>query len=192
MSEKDFFTQELKVKNVHEHSWQYCVNLCKGKKVLHVGCSDWPLTDPKNSLHRELQQHCSILHGVDDKDTDKMGKVLGGSYYKNLSDVKEGYDVIIVPNVLEHVSNAGIFMNTLLNIGFKELFILVPNYSISHEAKYLEDGTFIEKVHPDHVAWYSPYTLSNLVRRYWYSTDIIEQTMFFDGTNMVGILITRG
>ena len=39
--------------------------LCAGKRVLHIGCADWPLTAPQISLHLGLQSHCAQLDGFD-------------------------------------------------------------------------------------------------------------------------------
>lgn len=188
--EKDFFTQQVVVRSSDDHSWAYCANISKDMKVLHVGCSDWPLTSPKDSLHAELQKHCTLLHGADPNDTDIMEKEIGGVYFKTVAEADNYYDVILVPNVLEHASNAGELIGQLLSKDFKKLFVLVPNYSIYTQAKY-NDMIFTERVHPDHVAWYSPYTLLNLFRRYMNKDRDTYELAFFDGGNMISILITR-
>lgn len=41
--------------------------ICAGKRVLHVGCSDWPITDLEHSLHLQLDSVCE-LDGFDTHD----------------------------------------------------------------------------------------------------------------------------
>ena len=43
---------------------------CKAKDVLHFGCTDWPVFNPKNNLHITLSE---ITKSIDGFDIDKLG-----------------------------------------------------------------------------------------------------------------------
>lgn len=194
-STPDFFTQQLHVKEYPNHTWDYCTDLCKDKTVLHVGCSDWPIFNPATSLHLHLAKHCRLLYGLDPNGTDELKKHLPNSkYFDDTHHIEWSYggnfraDVILIPNVLEHVRDAEYFLEKLFEIQHKEMFILVPNYKISEQGVY-ENGIFTEKVHPDHYCWYSPYTLLNTVKPFIDSTKKEAELLFFDNQSMIGIRI---
>lgn len=190
MGEKDFFTQELKVGRVEDHSWLFCQHLCEGRKVLHVGCTDYPIFNPEGNLHIEMGKYAKELHGVDPNGTEELSKRYNGKYFKRLHEADSYYDVILVPNVLEHVKDAGLFIQDLFEVKFRTLFVLVPDYSISKQATY-DNGIFAERIHPDHYAWYSPYTLLNLFKSQIDRGHFTYELNFFDGGNMISILITN-
>ena len=39
--------------------------ICANRRVLHVGCVDWPITSVESSLHLFLDRHCAALDGFD-------------------------------------------------------------------------------------------------------------------------------
>ena len=184
----DFFTQRLKVVNLETHSWEYCKALCKDKKVLHIGCSDWPIFNPKGNMHIFLSEFCKELHGVDPNGIDELKKHYNGTYFKLIELVDEKYDVILVPNIIEHLVNPGLMVDSLFAIDFKKMFVLVPNYKVYEQATY-EDGIFTERIHRDHFFWFSPYTLYNLFRSHIEAGGYDFEMNFFDNQNMVAILI---
>lgn len=186
----DFFTQRLLVGSLLEHSWVFCKRLCAGKKVLHVGCSDFPVFDVGTSLHLQLVGIAKELHGCDPNGLEELKKHYDGVYYDSILQIDQDYDVVLVPNVLEHLKNPGLMVDELFSIPFKKLFVLVPNYSISEQAIY-ERTTFTERVHPDHYAWYSPYTLWNLFKDRMEDCGAACELNFFDNGSMISILITR-
>ena len=191
ISDGDFFTQTLKVGEVKEHSWEYCKKLSSGKKVLHIGCSDYPIFNLETNMHLFLIPHCKEIWGVDPHGIEELQKhnPNNNRYCKYICDlpITNKYDIILVPNILEHLVNPGQIITDLFALNFKKMFVLVPNYSISNQAKY-ENGIFTERVHPDHYAWYSPYVLYNLFSKYIHH--IKFEMNFFDNHNMISILIT--
>lgn len=186
----DFFTQRLTVGSISAHSWDYCKHICEGKKVLHVGCSDYPLFTPEGSLHLQLVGVAKELHGCDPNGLEDLKKHYDGVYYDSIMQIDEDYDVVLVPNVLEHLKNPGLMVNELFDIPFKKLFVLVPNYSIFKQATY-EKNIFTERVHQDHYAWYSPYTLWNLFKDHMAVYGATCELNFFDRGSMISILITK-
>ena len=147
----------------------FLISYIKNKNVLHVGFVDYPITDIKKNIHLALSLECKRLDGIDPNITAEVEKLLtvpNGSIIKKWDDVKDEYDVIIVPEVLEHVGNAEDFL-TLLDQYNSMLIITVPDiYQLKDTAFFKNDGSFIECVHPDHNCWYSPYTFKNIIKKY--------------------------
>src|SRR5436190_1514233 len=111
----------------------YFLDACRGKKVLHIGCTDAPFTQSKFAsgalLHQKLGPVTSILVGVDiDKEsvdwlTERGVKDL---YVWDASNIKTlvakiGFipDVIVAGEVLEHLSSPLEFL-TGVRGGMKE------------------------------------------------------------------------
>lgn len=144
--------------------------ICSGKRVLHVGCVDWPITDLRNSLHLQLDSICE-LDGFDihDEAFEQMRPHLRGRLYSRWEDVRERYDLVLVPEVLEHVPDVQGFLGQLDAVGAAQYVITVPDaYScFQRHFDYCKGvQTFVEVVHPDHNCWYTPYTLANVLRKY--------------------------
>jgi len=79
------------------------------------------------------------------------------------------YDVIVATELLEHLSNPGLFLDSvgqLMMPGLTNLVVSVPNAfrlpSLLHMLRR------VEYVHPDHVRWYSYVTLLHLLDRHGY------------------------
>jgi mannosyltransferase OCH1-like enzyme len=167
-------------------------SLCQGKRVLHVGCADWPITDPKTSLHLQLESACATLDGVDPH-VEALAQlapyITKGSLYSDLSDATGSYDVVLCPEVMEHVPNVSDFLRDLEAIDADSFLISVPDafQCRSRHFDYLMDAqTFVEVVHPDHNVWYTPYTFANTIRKY--SSLNIEKMWFFNGISLLALL----
>lgn len=166
-------------------------SLCAGKRVLHVGCADWPITDPATSLHLALEPVCAALDGVDphEEALQQLAPFARGRLFTRLEDVTGSYDVVLVPEVLEHVPDAAGFLGQLENVDASTFLISVPDafQCRGHHFEYLNDAqTFVEVVHPDHNVWYTPYTFANTIRKY--SGFHIEQMWFFNGMSILALL----
>ena len=145
--------------------------MVEGKRVLHVGCVDWPITDLKHSLHLQLDGLCE-LDGFDinHEAFSQMQPHLRGQLFSRWEDVPAGkYDLVLVPEVLEHVPDVQGFLQHLDAVGANEYVITVPDaFSCFRQHFDYSSGaqTFVEVVHPDHNCWYTPYTLTNVLKKY--------------------------
>jgi len=165
--------------------------MCQGKRVLHVGCADWPITDPKTSLHLVLETVCAKLDGVDPhvEALEQLAPFTKGRLFSSLTDVTESYDVVLVPEVMEHVANVAEFLDQLYAIDAGMFLISVPDafQCRGHHFDYVADSqTFVEVVHPDHNVWYTPYTFANTIKKY--SSFTIEQMWFFNRISLLALL----
>ena len=167
-------------------------SLCQGKRVLHVGCADWPITDPKTSLHLQLEPVCATLDGVDPhvEALEQLAPfITKGSLFSDLEDATGSYDIVLCPEVMEHVPNVQDFLAQLQAVDATTFLISVPDafQCRGHHFDYLADAqTFVEVVHPDHNVWYTPYTFANTIRKY--STLHVEQMWFFNGISLLALL----
>jgi 2-polyprenyl-3-methyl-5-hydroxy-6-metoxy-1,4-benzoquinol methylase len=157
----------------------HLVSACRDKDVLHVGCTDAPFTRSKyqsgDLLHSKLQVVARKLAGVD---IDAFSihwlseQGLSNLHIGDASQIENivpiiGFspDIIIAGEVLEHLSHP---LDFLLGIRkfmrpSTKLLLSVPN------AFYIEGFVRValgfEKVHPEHVAYYSYFTLQELLAR---------------------------
>jgi mannosyltransferase OCH1-like enzyme len=145
--------------------------LCTGKRVMHIGCADWPITDPHTSLHLALEPNCARLDGFDIH-VDSLVVLAThtkGRLYTRIEDIVDEYDIVLVPEVLEHVPDTALFLRQLHKLKTSEFVITVPDAYSCFQAHFhyvASSKTFVEVVHPDHNCWYTPYTLSNVLSKY--------------------------
>lgn len=192
-----FFVQKLPVSSSLRgmHRNQVFASLCDGRSVLHVGCADSPITDINNNLHLALQNSAKVLDGFD-LDTEALAMLRPhlrhGRLFSNFDEVKDDYELLIVPEVIEHVDNVEQFLQTLDKINFSEIVITAPDLFSCMNRYFdydVESETFCEIVHPDHNVWYSPYTLYNTVRKY---TNWNVEGLFFLAPTSIMLVATKG
>jgi mannosyltransferase OCH1-like enzyme len=166
-------------------------SLCAGKRVLHVGCADWPITDPATSLHVALEAHCARLDGFDvhREALDQLRPHVSGRLFSDFADVTDAYDVVLVPEVMEHVPDVAGFLDQLEGIDASCYLISVPDAFQCRERHFdyiAQSETFVEVVHPDHNVWYTPYTFANTIRKY--SGLKVERMWFFNNISILALL----
>jgi 2-polyprenyl-3-methyl-5-hydroxy-6-metoxy-1,4-benzoquinol methylase len=82
---------------------------------------------------------------------------------KNLCDYfDEKFDIIIAGEVLEHVSNMGIFLDSIKSVCDDNSLILITVPNFAPIKRIFRLFWFNEVVHPDHVCYFSVSTLSSL------------------------------
>lgn len=187
-----FYRQQVRLTPVPDRM-EVIVPLCTGKKVLHVGCTDHPIFDPERNLHIQLSRVCGELHGmdVDEEGIEELRRHVPGRFYTDPREVTEKYDVLLVPETIEHVDNVREFLESLDRIRFRHCLITAPNAFIPERngSHWESPGVFVEVVHPDHNAWFSPYTLKRTITKFtpW---RILESYLMHNET-MIGCLCER-
>lgn len=166
-------------------------SLLSGQRVLHVGCADWPITDPRTSLHVRLEEHCLQLDGLDPhgEALDQLRPFVKGKLFTDFAQVTGSYDVVLVPEVMEHVPDVAGFLRQIEAVDASLFLISVPDAfqcRARHFDYLAETETFLEGVHPDHNVWYSPYTFANTLRKY--SGLELQRMWFFNRISLLALL----
>ena len=130
-----------------------------------------------------LDPICAQLDGVDphDEAAEAIRPYVRGELFRSVDEVTAAYDVVLIPEVIEHVGNLESFFE-IDHVDFKTVLITAPDaYSCMRRhfelVKDADTETFIEVVHPDHNCWFTPYTLWNLVSKY--TTWAVMDTVWF-------------
>jgi hypothetical protein len=152
---------------------EFFKELCKGKKVLHIGCIDWPFV-PEHNLHIALQSVAARCDGFDlnSERYDLLKPFLApeAKLFSLFSEIDEKYDLVLVPEVIEHVKEVGQFLTELDSLKASNYVFTAPcavqcgvrgHFAYDHAG-----GIYTEIVHPEHLVWYSPYTLKNTLKTY--------------------------
>lgn len=169
-------------------------DLCVGKKVLHLGCTNHPYTreaiDYDMLLHFKLEKIASGLYGFDydqeginallehgsrnifRADLEKLGDV----------DLVETFDIIVAGEMIEHLNNPGLFLNGIKRFMKSDTILLITTINAYCGFRFLQYGLrgksgVNEPVHPDHVAYYSYSTLRLLLERHELH---VEEFLFYD------------
>lgn len=156
--------------------------VCKGQKVLHLGCTNYPYTEEsienKMLLHFELEKIASEIYGFD---FDQRGlDILEQHGSKNLFRVDleqldqvaldEKFDVIVGGEMIEHLSNPGLFLTGIKRFMSDDTRLVLTTINAYCALRFMMYGLRgrggkNEPVHPDHVSYYSFRTLNLILER---------------------------
>lgn len=173
---------------------EFIRNICRGKDVLHLGCTNWPYTGDAIAssmlLHFDLEKTARTLYGFD---SDQAGIDLLASHgstnlfqadLEKLAEVgvDKTFDVIIAGEMIEHLNNPGLFLDGIKRFMNTETQLVVTTINAYCALRFLQyglrgKGGSQEPVHPDHVAYYSYSTLKLLLERHNFA---VEKFMFYD------------
>lgn len=155
---------------------------CEGKKVLHLGCTNYPYTqdsiDQESLLHYDLKEIAGELYGFDfdQKGLDILEKQGTGNLFQadleklERVDLNQSFEVIIAGEMIEHLDNPGLFMQGIKRFMDEQTKLVITTinaYSIFRFLLYAlrGKGGENEPVHPDHVSYYSYKTLKLVIDR---------------------------
>jgi SAM-dependent methyltransferase len=143
--------------------------------VLHLGCVDRPFLEEKLAngtlLHAEIVQRAALAIGVD---SDAAGLRLFQERgwrglcadVENLPELDDRVDLVVAGEIIEHLSNPGLFLQALARRLDPSTEVILTTPSAYGAKRFWRFLLGHEQVHPDHVAYYSPLTLRELLRRY--------------------------
>lgn len=173
---------------------EFIKKVCAGKKVLHLGCTNYPYT--KNSiankmlLHFEMAKVAKELYGFDGDQAgidilEKAGiENLFRVDLENLAEVQldETFEVILAGEMIEHLSNPGLFLKGIRRFMNSDTQLVITTVNTYCAFRFLiyairGKGGENEPVHPDHVAYYSFRTLNLILER---ENLIVEKFLFYD------------
>jgi hypothetical protein len=188
-TQTSFFYNKIQIENIIGSRLSMLESLCKNKKVLHIGCADSQYFTKNHNLHLFLSNICKELHGMDiDKETlDKLFDIYPGTYFTDLNEIKDEYNLVLVPEVLEHVLNVYDFLTEIFKIKADQYFITVPNCQHYCKEMIIDETSSLEIIHPDHKYWFSPYTLYNCLKPFIENKNI--QMYYLESKSIVAALI---
>ncbi len=148
---------------------KFLLERCKGKTVLHLGC-DGP-------LHKKIEGVAEKAYGVDQHNEHGAKNFIEMDLDNLQSDLHwPKVEVVLLAEVLEHLGNPGMLLETLKGVG-DETIITVPNAFSEAGFAHMKQG--YENVNRDHTCWFSYRTLKTLVERYNYA---IMDWMWYGGS----------
>jgi len=165
----------------------FVVQMCRGKRVLHLGCVDEGLLHERfasgDLLHLKLIKAARELWGLD---ISRSGiEFLSSQGIPNLilADVEQintvldlrdrDFDVIVASELIEHLENPGRFLAMTSDLMRENtiMILTVPNaYRLRSLMRMLKRQEYI---HPDHNYWFSYKTITTLVKKLGYKIDSI-------------------
>lgn len=158
---------------------RWLLDQCRGKSVLHIGCSDWPLTAQRLAagelLHSKLAGITTRLVGVDPDQAgiDTLSRLMPGhqfvcAYAEDLHTAlpSETFDVVLAADVVEHISNLGAALAGMRQMlaPSSKLIITTPSAFSAKRMGFLAVSGR-EHVHADHCYYFSPSTLTQCLTR---------------------------
>ena len=160
----------------------FVVDSCRGKRVLHLGCADWPYTqdrlDTASFLHHNVWEVCEELAGVDISEegiallqrrgvTDAFrADTCDYSQLARVCDQLEwSPEIILIGELLEHVDVPGQLLRNCARRMARDTMHLITVPNVFAIKGFLHVFLGREKVHPDHVAYYSYMNVMQLLSR---------------------------
>lgn len=152
----------------------HIVEQARGKRVLHVGCADWPVTEQKGEelLHSRLTAAAPDTVGIDisERGIEELRRqgfdnvLLGDAQKLEEHFPAAEFDLAVAGETLEHLPNPGLFLESVRRVLKDDgvLLVTVPNafYLLRIAALFLRRS---EIVHRDHNYYFSIKTLNRLL-----------------------------
>lgn len=168
---------------VEKESW--IADRVRGANVLHVGCTDWPLTEARlqggGLFHDRLWESAAECVGID---LDAEGIALFQQtrpemefHVANAETMAQvpalaagSWDFIVAGDVVEHLDNVGQFFKSARELlGEDGQLIVSTTSAFSAKRFFWLLFTGKEQVHPDHTGYFSEATLERIAARNGFS-----------------------
>lgn len=167
---------------------RFILDHCRGKNVLDLGCVD---AEPwQDRLSRERWLHARIrgvaqrVVGIDNRRDDieeirSRGFDVRAADLERLEDFELEYvdDVIVAGDVIEHLSNPGLFLDGVARFFGPSTVMLITVPNAFYFPRFIDALRRRELVREDHTCWYSHATLNQLLRRHGYQ--IVQDSLSF-------------
>ena len=168
--------------------------LSEGKSVLHFGCCDHVgLISNKIRdgiyLHKILKDVSKKLIGVDINENGIHAMRVAGfkDVYLPFELPKSRYDILILPDVVEHIQDVQMFLSGLHQYDFQRIVVTSPNaYRLINRRQF--NG---ELINTDHRCWFSPFTLAKVLINAGFEVERMEFTDTPSRRNFVRNLILK-
>ena len=169
---------------------------CKNRSVLHFGFVQhshlYESLIAKNEwVHGQIGRVAHRLVGIDylRDDVEKIKEKYGyEGYYGDATDLSscrldEKFDVIVCGELIEHLTNPGLMLEGIKKFMNKDslLIITTPNpWGRPYLSQIKKNNDEKNWVNPEHVHWYTFFTLANTLERHRYKEVNYDYYYFFD------------
>jgi SAM-dependent methyltransferase len=168
--------------------------LVVGQRVLDLGCvqHDASHADEETWLHAHLCRRAASVIGVDLLPAG-VAAIQARGYRAVVGDacrldLDTRFDVVVAGELLEHVDEPGPFLESarrhLEPAG--RLILTTPHAYFAYHVLEAWWSDPARRWHPEHVAWYEPFTLSNLLARHGFT--IVEGLYVTRSRKLRGLL----
>jgi 2-polyprenyl-3-methyl-5-hydroxy-6-metoxy-1,4-benzoquinol methylase len=193
--------QQCEVKKLYKGDRNnYFCQLARDKEILHVGCTDFPFTEDRvingTLLHSQLEKVAKKIIGIDLSEESISILKSHGIYSVMVMNaekilLEQDYDLIIAGDVIEHLSNPGLFLQQVPHLLRSDgiLVISVPSaFSFISSLWLWISGN--EHVHLDHCYYFSPKTLTQLCNRYQlFPISLVYLNVNWNPNNLISTII---
>jgi SAM-dependent methyltransferase len=159
----------------------FIVDLCRGKRVIHLGFTDERVTREKQAkgrwLHAVLADSASELVGLD-VDAVGVGEATRDGYEAHVVDLQDAKaietlalspgDVVVAGEIIEHLDAPGPFLRAIRPLVKRDGVVIVTTPNAYRTSNFLAPVLGGELNHPDHLAIHSIHTLRTLGDRAGY------------------------
>ena len=159
----------------------------KGKKVLYLGCVD---DDPENirksiALHKTFQNRARSILGVY-RSKDAVIELNASGYdavcaHAETMGLDDKFEIVVSADVIEHVSNCGLFIKKVYEHLLPEGAFLVSTPNPLGLVRILEMLIYGKpKTNPEHTCWFTRQVLDQLAFRYGFKVadDVLIDEMY--------------
>jgi 2-polyprenyl-3-methyl-5-hydroxy-6-metoxy-1,4-benzoquinol methylase len=153
------------------------LNLCTGKKVLHIGACDYPHTlkkiNNKSLLQIKINEVTQYCIGIDiDKNSIKLCKKYGVNNIvfcdlisKHKVTFEYDFDVIVFGEAIEHIVDLKNFINYLKAYMSDKTKLIISTPNAYFIGNFINAFRSFESNHEDHVYSFTPHTLVNNLKK---------------------------
>lgn len=152
------------------------IELCRGQRVLHVGCCDHldlirAKVEQGVYLHQKLSAVAVSCVGTDinAEGIALLHKLGFPEVYQPDEVPGDEFDLCLLGDVIEHVGDVVSFLKSMRRYHFKQIVVATPN--AFRLRNFLSRG---ELINTDHRYWFSPYTLCKVLDDAGYAPRRVE------------------
>jgi SAM-dependent methyltransferase len=190
--------QRTQPRGLNTTHFELLTDLVRGRHVLDVGCVDHKAAIEQSDrwLHKHIVRSAASTLGLDIVETEaaKLRELGYDIVCGDATSISLGrkFDVIIAGEIIEHIANPGAFVANMgrhLNDGGR----LVLTTPYAHYAWHFAESLLWQpdkRWNPEHVAWYCPFTLGNLVERAGLTVEACYR--FTRSRKLLGVLKSLG
>jgi 2-polyprenyl-3-methyl-5-hydroxy-6-metoxy-1,4-benzoquinol methylase len=161
-------------------------DFCTGKDVLDLGCVDHDVISEQLDrwTHRHLASVARSITGVDILEAEVL-KLREQGYHIQVGNVEtlglgRTYDVIVAGELIEHVYNQGLFLESVKRHMHAESILVLTTPNATSLSSFLEVLLFgrLRHVHPTHLLWHDANTIRQLLEAHGF--DLQELSFLLD------------